>query len=137
MEIKNFLMDCWKKGAKRCIIIHVIRKHAAYYRKIKIGEMIMSKLKKKAFAVILGGALSVMSCLPVFAAEPGISPHVESTICGQCRIGTVHRYRTEKYLYDEREDGVLKYKVYQVTITNECNNCTYRNTDTYLDKRRP
>lgn len=94
----------------------------------------MSKLKKKAFAVILGGALSVMSCLPVFAAEPGISPHVEATWCKQCYIGTVYRYRTEKYKHDERENGVLV-KVYEVTITDECNNCNYRNVYSYIEHR--
>ena len=96
----------------------------------------MSKLKKKAFAVILGGALSVLSCLPVFAAEPGISPHVEATWCKQCYIGTVYRYRTEKYTHQEKIDGIL-YNVYEVTITSQCNNCNYEHIESYHDHRRP
>ncbi len=135
MEIKNFPVACWKRSANCCIMIYVIRKHATYYRKIKIGEMIMSKLKKKAFAVILGGALSVMSCLPVFAAESGISPHVQTAPCNQCRIGTVYKYTTEEYKHDERIDGIL-YKVYKVTVSSSCNNCNYQNSYSYEDHRR-
>lgn len=84
----------------------------------------MSKLKKKAFAVILGGALSVMSCLPVFAAESGISPHVPVAPCPQCYTGTLHKYTTEEYMHDELNNGITK-KVYKVTVTDECNSCGY------------
>ena len=134
MEIKNFPVACWKRSANCCIMIYVIRKHATYYRKIKIGEMIMSKLKKKAFAVILGGALSVMSCLPVFAAESGISPHVPVAPCPQCYTGTLYKYTTEKPLYNVTENGVTK-TVYEVTVTSECNNCSYRNSSSHKESR--
>lgn len=100
------------------------------------GENAMNKLKKKVFTIILGSMLCIMSCLPVVAAEPGISPHVESTECFQCGARDLYTHRTEKYEHDERIDGVL-YKVYTVTITDHCNSCGYTNVYSYPDHRRP
>ena len=135
METKNFPGDCWKRDTTCCIIIYVIRKHAAYYRKRKIGEMIMSKLKKKAFAVILGGALSIMSCLPVFAAEPGISPHYKVALCNQCNSWSFFTNRTGIYRCTERIDGIL-YKIYNVTVESHCDNCSYNKSESYTEYRR-
>ncbi len=95
----------------------------------------MSKLKKKAFAVILGGTLSVMSCLPVFAAEPGISPHYKVTICKHCYRGSFFTNRTEVYMGTEMIDGIL-YKIYNVTVESFCDNCSYNKSESYPEYRR-
>ena len=94
----------------------------------------MSKLKKKAFAVILGGALSVMSCLPVFAAEPGISPHYKVALCNQCNSWSFFTNRTEVYKGSERIGGIL-YKIYNVTVSH-CDNCSYNKSESYTEYRR-
>ena len=95
----------------------------------------MSKLKKKAFAVILGGALSVMSCLPVFAAEPGISPHYKVTICKLCYRGSFFTDRTEVYMGSEKIDGIT-YNKYNVTVESHCDNCNYNESESRTEYRR-
>lgn len=96
----------------------------------------MSKLKKKAFTIILGSMLCIMSCLPVFAAEPGISPHTEAGECPQCGEKSLYTHRTEVYEHDEYfPDGC--YQVYEVTITSHCSNCGYSDSYSYHDHRRP
>ncbi len=95
----------------------------------------MSKLKKKAFAVILGGALSIMSCLPVFAAEPGISPHYKVALCNQCNSWSFFTNRTEVYIGSERIDGIT-YNIYNVTVESHCDNCSYNKSASYTEYRR-
>lgn len=96
----------------------------------KIGEITMSKLKKKAFAVILGCMLGIMGCLPVFAAEPGISPYVEATRCWNCNTGTIYTHRTETVIDEELVNGVVC-EIVKVTVTSHCYDCGYSDSYTY------
>lgn len=96
----------------------------------------MSRLKKKAFSIILGSMLCIMSCFPVFAAEPGISPHVEAGECPQCGGRSLYTHKTEEdQHHDELIDGVY-YHVYKITWTDHCDNCGYTNTDVLIVHRR-
>ncbi len=94
----------------------------------------MNKLKKKAITIILGSMLSIMSCLPVFAAEPGIEPHVEATECFECGARSLYTHKTEEFQHYEYKDSVL-YEVYKITWTDHCDNCGYTNTDIRIEKR--
>ena len=95
----------------------------------------MSKLKQKAFAVILGGTLGIMSFLPVFAAEPEVSPHVEAAVCWVCGAMDLYTYRSEELKHTEQfPDGY--YNVYEVTIRDRCYTCGYDHTD-IIEVHRP
>lgn len=91
----------------------------------KIGEIIMSKLKKKAFTIILSSMLCIMSCLPVFAAEPGISPHVEATECFECGARDLYTHRAVTGSHLEYFPNGVSYMVYEITVTDHCNSCGY------------
>lgn len=94
----------------------------------------MSKLKKKAFTIILGSMLCIMSCLPVFAAEPGISPHVEAGECPQCGARSLYTHKTEEYKHREQfPDGY--YDIYEITYKDHCDNCGYTHTDVIIVHR--
>ncbi len=94
----------------------------------------MSKLKKNAFAFILGSTLGIMSFLPVFAAEPGISLHVEATECWECGAWSLFTHRTETVIDEELINGAV-YEIVKVTVTSHCDNCHYSDTYTYEYER--
>lgn len=93
----------------------------------------MKNLKKKVAGAILGGAIGVLSCMPVLAAQASASPYVLVRSCQECGTGRVTTTTSTELLseevYDYCEHNVPgafdSLRMYKVVERSYCDSCTY------------
>ena len=93
------------------------------------------KTLKKLMTCFICMAMLFSLAIPAFAAEPRVAVRK----CFECTTGNVYQYTSRAYQHDETfpcshgGNGKDTYAVYEVTISENCDRCTYSYSYTYED----
>ena len=94
----------------------------------------MKKFLSLVFALLI---LTTCVCIPAFATE--VEPYAVTRHCTECAAGTVTMYESRRYEHDETfpcdhyARGEDVYAVYEVTIRESCDSCSYSSEYSYED----
>lgn len=90
---------------------------------------------KRIVTSVLCSMILITSVLSASAA----SPYVVGRLCTACRVGNVSMTTTRVYQHDESFPcthsgaGYDVFEVYEITVRENCDNCSYGTTYSYED----